>query len=617
MRVIVRGFLSAALLVACSVAAARAQGVEYIQAHYRKHEFRIPMRDGTKLFTAVYVPKDDSQAYPILLTRTPYGVGPYGSGSYPAALGPSEKFAREGYIIACQDVRGRNKSEGEFVDVRPYMPQKRGPKDIDESTDAYDTIEWLLKNVPGNNGRAGMWGISYPGFYAAMGAIDAHPALKAVSPQAPVTDWFLGDDFHHNGAQFLAPCFNFLAFFGRPGEPRLDLGTPDGYSFFLDLGPLSNVDAKYFKGKVAFWEEIVKHSAYDDFWKARTMLPYLKNIKPAVMTVGGWFDSEDLYGALHVYDSIEKQNPGVFNILVMGPWPHGGWARRDGDVLGNVRFDAKTSFLYRDQIESPFFEYFLKGKGNPRLPEAYVFETGKNQWRRQETWPPKAATARTLYLGAGGRLSFEPPREDQGKDYDEYVSDPARPVPFTERIDISTPVEYMVDDQRFASRRPDVLVYQTDALESDVTLAGPAAASLRVSTTGTDSDWVVKLIDVYPNDYPDPTPNPAGVRMGGYQQLVRGEPMRGKFRNSFEKPEPFEPDKVTKVEFVLPDVYHSFRRGHRIMIQIQSAWFPLVDRNPQKFVDIYRAVEADFQKATQRVYHTKADPSTIRVSVLK
>ncbi len=612
---IFRRFLLAISLYACP--ALLAQGREYVEAHYTKHEYRIPMRDGVKLFTSVYEPKDASRPYPILLTRTPYGVAPYGPEDYTSEVGPSEKFGLGGYIVAYQDVRGRNSSEGDFVDVRPYLAQKRGPKDIDESSDAWDTVDWLVKNIPNNNGRVGVWGISYPGFYAAMAAVDAHPAVKAVSPQAPVAEWFIGDDFHHNGALFLQPAFNFLSVFGRSGEPRFEYGTPDGYQFFLNLGPLSGVDARYFHGEVRFWEDILRHPVYDGYWKARTPLPHLKNIRPAVMTVGGWFDAEDLYGALHVYEAIEKQSPGAYNILVMGPWIHGGWARLDGDRLGDIQFGAKTALFYRDEIEFPFFDHFLKGGEDPRLPEAYVFETGKNRWERRDAWPPRDTKVETLYAHDNGRLATDPP-DQHGEIFDDYPSDPAKPVPFIAGINIGLPpVEYMIADQRFASRRPDVLAYQTTVLKHDLTVAGPVTASLFVSTTGTDSDWVVKLIDVYPDSYPDPSPNPAGVRMGGYQQLVRCEIMRGKFRNSFENPEPFQPGKVTKVEFVLPDVSHSFLRDHRVMVQVQSSWFPLVDRNPQTFVDIYHAAESDFQSATERVYRSREYPSAIRVNVLK
>jgi putative CocE/NonD family hydrolase len=599
-----------------------AQGLEYVQAHYTKFEYRIPMRDGVKLFTAVYVPKDDSKPYPILLNRTPYSVGPYGADRYRTDLGPSPLFGKRKYVFAYQDVRGRYLSEGEFVNVRPHNPRK-GPKDIDESTDTYDTIDWLVKHVPNNNGRVGQSGISYPGFYTSAGMIDAHPALKAASPQAPVADWFIGDDFHHNGALFLPHAFNFLANFGRPRpEPtikspqRFEHGTPDGYDFFLKMGPLANADSKFLKGDVAFWNEIMRHPNYDEFWKARNLRPHLKDIKPAVLTVGGWFDAEDLFGALETYRSVEAQNPPKANHLVMGPWWHGGWAKSDGDVFGQVKFNAKTAVYYREKIELPFFEYHLKGKGEPKLAKAMMFETGTNRWRRFEAWPPAGAKRKPLFFLAGGRLALEPV-SSKDEAFDEYVSDPARPVPSGEKVTIGMDKEYMVADQRFASRRPDVLVYATDPLTEDVTVAGPVDAELVVSTTGTDSDWVVKLIDVWPSDLPPPDPNPTGFQPGGYQQLIRGEPMRGKFRNSFEKPEPFEPGKPTPVNFAMPDVCHTFRSGHRIMVQVQSSWFPLVDRNPQTFCDIYSAKANDFRTATQRVHRSADRASRVTVRVLE
>jgi putative CocE/NonD family hydrolase len=572
------------------------------------------MRDGVKLFTAIYAPKDTSQKYPIMLYRTPYSVAPYGPNAYRASLGPSDHFQREKFIFVYQDVRGRLMSEGEFVDVRPHKPKKTGSKDIDESTDTYDTIEWLVKNVPNNNGRVGMWGISYPGFYTSMGVIDAHPALKAASPQAPIADWFIGDDFHHNGALFLAHTFNFFSSFGLPrpkpttegSRRRFEHGTPDGYRFFLDLGPLPNANTKYLKNEIAFWNDILEHPNYDDFWQARNIRPHLRKIRPAVMTVGGWFDAEDLFGALATYKTIEETNPGARNTIVMGPWFHGGWARSDGDMLGSVSFGQKTSLTYRETIELPFFNCLLKDKCDRQLPEAMMFETGSNQWRTYDSWPPNNAEPREIFFDANGRLSRTP---GSASAFEEYVSDPARPVPFINNIAIGMTREYMVDDQRFAATRPDVLIYQTPVLDRDVTLAGPIKATLYVSTTGTDSDFVVKLIDVFPNDAPE--------RMAGYQMLVRGEPMRARFRNSFSKPEAIVSGQVTKVEFTLPDVNHAFRRGHRIMVHIQSSWFPLVDRNPQKFVDIYRATEADFQKATQRVYHGGSNASRLTVSVLK
>ena len=605
------------------VSACFAQGLDYIKAHYTKYEYRIPMRDGAKLFTSVYVPKDASEKYPIMLDRTPYSVAPYGVDSFKTSLGPSEKFAREGFIFVYQDVRGRYMSEGEFVNMTPHRDVKRGPRETDESSDTYDTIDWLIKNMPGNTGKVGMWGISYPGFYAAAGIIDAHPALKAASPQAPIADWFIGDDFHHNGALYLPHAYRFLSAFGHPrpapapptpAAPPSGAELQDAYSFFLSLGPLSNANEKYFHNDVAFWNEMMQHGTYDEFWQARDLRRHLKNIKPAVMTVGGWFDAEDLFGALNTYQAIEKNSPGAHNILIMGPWCHGCWARTDGDALGSVRFGAKTGVFYRDEIEFPFFNYWLKGKGDPKLPEALVFETGTNQWRREDAWPPKDAQPKALYLQAGGKLGFDAPTESATA-FDEYISDPNKPVPYINGQAPGMTREHMVEDQRFASTRTDVLVYQGEELADDVTLLGPLAASLFVSTTGTDSDWVVKLIDVYPEDYPNPEPNPAGLHMGGYQQLIRGEAMRGKFRNSFSKPEPFAPGKMEKVEWVMPDINHCFRKGHRIMVQIQSSWFPLVDRNPQKFVDIYSAKVPDFVKATQRVYRAAAAASCVKVNV--
>jgi putative CocE/NonD family hydrolase len=619
-RAFVVSFVLAIALVAVSDRApSRAQSGDDVRAAYVKHEYQIAMRDGVKLFTSVYVPKDTSQKYPILLNRTPYSVAPYGPDAYKMTIGPSPLFQKEGYIIVYQDVRGRWMSEGTYMDVRPHKPNKSGPTDIDESSDTYDTIDWLVKNIPNNNGRVGMWGISYPGFYAAMGIMEAHPALKAASPQAPIADWFIGDDFHHNGALWLPHAFNFYAGFGQPRprpttegpKPLFAHGTPDGYKFFLEMGPLANADKKYYKGNIAFWNEMMAHPNYDEFWQARNTRPHLVNIRPAVMTVGGWFDAEDLFGALNTYKAIERQNPGAQNRLVMGPWFHGGWSRGDGDFLGNVEFGSKTSIFYRENIELPFFNYYLKDKGEMKLPEAYVFNTGANEWRTFGEWPPANTEARSVYLDAGGKLAMSAPANQES--FVEYVSDPAKPVPFINNIAIGMTREYMTDDQRFAARRPDVVVYQTEPMTDGLTVAGPIKVSLDVSTTGTDSDFIVKVIDVYPDDAPDPKFNPAQVRMGGYQMLVRGEPFRARFRNSFSKPEAMAPGRRTHIEFEMPDVLHTFMKGHRLMIQVQSTWFPLVDRNPQKFVNIYAATEADFQKATERVYST----SRVTFNVMK
>jgi putative CocE/NonD family hydrolase len=595
-----------------------------IKARYTKNEYRIEMRDGVKLFTAVYTPKDRSQAYPFLMSRTPYTVAPYGIESYRQHLGPaSEKFRAEGFIFVYQDVRGKGRSEGQFVHVRPYIPDKRSPQQVDESSDTFDTLDWLVKNVPNNNGRAGVYGISYPGFYAAAAAIDAHPALKAASPQAPVINWFIGDDFRHNGVLFLAHAFGFFGFFGRPGPEqavapgsKFDMDTPDGYNFHLSMGGLANYDERLFKGQVEFWKELLANDTYNAFWKSRDLRRYVTNLKPAMLTVGGWFDAEDVYGPLGLYAMAEKQNPGAVNLLVEGPWSHGGWGRSDGTKLGNADFGSNTSKYFQDEIEYPFFLYHLKGRGaGDKLPEASVFETGRNEWHKLDAWPPREAETKTYFFQAGGKLSANAP-DQPGDAFDEYVSDPNKPVPFLPYIDRGMNYNYMTDDQRHAAARPDVLVYQTEPLNQDLRVAGPLRATLYVSTTGTDSDWVVKLIDVYPNDAPDPSPNPAGVHMGGYQMLVRGEPFRGKFRNGFDKPAPFVPGRVEKVEFALPDVFHAFRRGHRLMVQVQSTWFPLADRNPQKFMPIKDAKAGDFVKATQRVYRSRGEASGLAVPVL-
>jgi putative CocE/NonD family hydrolase len=595
-----------------------------VQSRYEKREVLIPMRDGTRLFTSIYIPRDTTQRYPILLSRTPYSVRPYGEQHYKSSVGPSGLFSQSGYIFVYQDVRGRWASEGDFVNMRPHRAMKQGPNDIDESTDTYDTIEWLVRNVRHNNGRVGMWGVSYPGFYTAAGMIDAHPALVAASPQAPIVDWFMGDDWHHNGALFLPHIFNFMSSFGRPRpmpvkefSHKFDHGTSDGYHFFLRLGPLRNADARYFKGEIAFWNEAMRHGNYDEFWQERNLRPHLSNIRPAVMTVGGWFDAENLFGALETYKNVERSSPGISNTIVMGPWSHGGWSHGNGDKLGDVQFASNTSAFYRESIEFPFFEHHLKGRGAVRPPEAWMFQTGSNEWRQFEAWPPQGLQQKSLYVQAGGALSFDPPpASESDASFDEYVSDPAKPVPFTEKTSIGMDPLYMVADQRCAARRPDVLVYSTDTLQQPITVAGPLKVELVVSTSGTDSDWIVKVIDVFPDRATDSNGSPAGIELGGYQQLVRGDVMRGKFRNSFEHPEPFQPDQATHVHFTMPDILHTFQPGHRIMVQIQSSWFPLVDRNPQTFVDINNAVESDFRKATQRVYRSADLPTRVVVNVL-
>lgn len=596
----------------------------YIRQHYTKMECYIPMRDGVKLFTSIYIPKDQSKKYPFLINRTPYTVAPYGENQYKTTLGPDPLFIREGYIFVYQDVRGKWMSEGNYVDIRPHIPHKNSKQQVDESSDTYDTIDWLLKNITHNNGKVGIYGISYPGFYSTAALPDAHPALKAVSPQAPVTDWFRGDDFHHNGAFFVADAFSFYSSFGvprpqpvKPGEQgkKVTYTVNDNYDFFLQLGALRHVKERYFGDSISFWNDLMNHGTLDTFWQAREITRHLTKVRPAVLVVGGFFDAEDCYGALHTYQAIEQQNPKADNRLVMGPWFHGGWVRGDGSSFGDIHFDQPTSTWYQENMELPFFNYYLKGKGTFEPAEATIFITGSNEWKHFNTWPPKQTVTKALYLHAGGKLSFDPPTAAES--YDEYISDPNAPVPYQQGVNQSRSREYMIDDQRFASKRPDVQVYQTDVLTEDITLTGPLLAKLQVSTSGTDADYVVKLVDVYPDHAPNPSPNRGNVLMGGYQMLVRGEVFRGKFRHSFKKPEPFVPGEITAINFALPDVAHTFKKGHRIMIQIQNSWFPLVDRNPQQFIDIYReALDHDFQKATHRIYHDEEHASHVDISVL-
>ncbi len=602
----------------------------FVRENYQKYEYQIPMRDGVKLFTAVYVPKDASKdrKYPFLMQRTCYSVSPYGTEKYPKKLGPSATLMRDKYIFVYQDVRGRYMSEGTFTNMTPHIPNKKSKSQVDESSDTYDTIEWLLKNVKNNNGRAGQWGISYPGFYTIAGAVAAHPALKASSPQAPVSDFFF-DDFHHNGAFIENYLLTFPVFGIQHEKPTkehwwrsemIDPKTADGYQFYYDLGPLKNAQQYYADN--FFWQEIMQHPNYDEFWQKRSILPHLQHVKHAVMTVGGWFDAEDLYGPLNIYKGLEKNNQGMYNTLVMGPFGHGRWSIETGHTVhSNIYFGDSIATFYQREIEAPFFGHFLKGSGDGKtnLPEAYLFDTGQKEWRKFDQWPVQSAQTTEFFFGEGGKLSTEAAK---GEGFAQFISDPVKPVPHTEDLTTIlgfTPFNYMSEDQRFAGRRPDVLVFQTDVLTEDVTLGGEIMAKLKVSTTGTDADWVVKLIDVYPPDEPNhpylPNDN---IVLANYQQLVRSEVMRGRFRNSFEKPEPLKPNEITDVSFQLQDVLHTFKKGHRIMVQVQSTWFPLVDRNPQKYVDnIYQATEADFTKATHRVYHSASQPSSLRVQVLK
>jgi putative CocE/NonD family hydrolase len=587
----------------------------YVRNNYEKIEQLIPMRDGKQLFTAIYIPKDKSKKYPVLLNRTPYTVAPYGANEYKKYLGNFPAEMREGFIFVYQDVRGKWMSEGDFDDVRPIHTTKN-KKAIDESTDTYDTLEWLAKNLKNYNQKAGIYGISYPGFYSTMSLVNSHPTLKAVSPQAPVTNWFLGDDFHHNGVLFLADSFKFMSSFGvkRPqpitpdkGPKSLDFPIKDTYRFYLEGGSVKELKAKYFQDNIKFYNDLFAHPDYDQFWKDRDPLPHLKNVKPAVMTVGGFFDAEDAYGAFETYKAIEKQNPTATNILVAGPWFHGGWVRSKADTFGDMQFGSETGEYYKENIELPFFNYYLKDKGNFKPTEAHIFITGSNQWKQFETWPPKNVLTKKMYLQDNGKITFD--KSNNSTTFDEYVADPNNPVPYQGGVLENRTREYMVDDQRFASTRPDVMVYQTDILTEDITITGPVINHLFVSSTGTDADYVVKLIDVYPEN----TPKFNDKLMGGYQNLIRAEIMRGKYRNSFSTPEALIPNKKTDITYTMPDVGHTFKKGHRIMIQVQNSWFPLADRNPQQFMNVYEATAKDFIKQTQRIYHD----SYIEIPVLK
>lgn len=588
---------------------------DWVRANYSKFEYRIPMRDGTKLFTTVYRPNWSRGKFPIVLMRTPYSAGPYGASHYRGLLGPYPAFDKEGFVFCFQDVRGRFMSEGQFDNMRSHGQA------VNESTDTFDTIDWLVKNVPRNNGKVGQWGISYPGLYTASGMISNHPALKIASPQAPIADWFW-DDMHHNGAFNLQLAFNFFSLFGvkqdGPWEKwpdRFEHKTPDGYQFFLNLGPLRNVNEKFFKGKIDFWNKMAEHPNYDEFWQSRSILPYLNSVTCTVLTVGGWYDAEDLYGPLEIYKTVEKNNPAITNTLVMGPWFHGGWVRGEGDRLGDTPFDFPTAKYFQKEVMLPLFLAKLKEKDDPELPEALVFETGANRWREFDSWPPPS-TEKTLYFNKGQSLTFTPPKGEQSPD--SFVSDPFHPVPSTAAITISRRREMMSEDQRYASSRPDVLTFQSEVLTEDTTLVGPLEAELFVSTNQTAADWVVKLVDVYPGEEEPRKVGDESVSLGAAQLLVRYEILRGRFRDSFEKPKPFVPNLVTRVPIKLLDVCHNFQRGHRIMLQIQSSHFPFFDRNPQKYVEnIFQAKESDFVRAEHKVWHSEKYPSRLKVKVLK
>jgi hypothetical protein len=627
-------FFISSIIACCFIASAQNADSIWIVNNYTKLERQVAMRDGIKLFTSIYIPKDKSEKHPILIERTPYSCAPYGEDEWKDYWNSFRKaYLRENYIMVTQDVRGRWMSEGEFVNIRPFNPDKKTDQDIDESSDTYDTIEWLIKNISNNNGKVGVFGISYPGFYATMAAASNHPALVAVSPQAPVTNWFIGDDFHHKGAFFIMDGFSFYsamgAGFGMPHpKPASDapksIGFPvhDNYKFYLETGPLPAF-SKLMGDSVAFWKELYAHPNYDAWWKARDARNATKKLNPAMLWVGGLFDAEDTWGAWNAYKAAEQNNPGkAFNKLVMGPWYHVQWANNDGTHLGNVHFGSNTSLWYQQNIEVPFFNYYLKGKGDiSKIAEANIFLTGANTWRHFDQWPPAGKVDKVLYLQEQGKLDWVQPGAKSG--FSEYVSDPAKPVPYTEDVHFTRTRNYMTDDQRFAGRRPDVLTFKTTVLTEDITVTGVVTADLLTSISTTDADFVVKLIDVYPdnlsgssvNIYTDQDPE-LHYPMGGYEMLVHAEVFRGRYRNSFEEPEPFIPNTIERVKYDLGDVAHTFKQGHRIMIQVQSSWFPLVDRNPQKYVNIYEAVESDFQKATIRIYHDERNASHIILPVL-
>jgi len=606
--------------------AAFAQGSDstWLVNNYIKKELTIPMRDGVKLFVSVYLPKDQSEKHPILIERTPYSCSPYGKDYRAFWADHLIQYCKKGYIMVIEDVRGRWMSEGDFADVRPFNFNKKTNKDIDESSDTYDTIDWLLKNLENNNGKVGVFGISYPGFYSTMASLSGHPALKAVSPEAPVTDWFVGDDFHHNGAFFQMDAFAFYKEFGfgqphphptSTPAPTYDPPVHDNYQFYLSEGTLSNL-TQLAGDSLKFWNEMMVHPNRDSWWLARNARIGIKDVKPAMLLVGGLFDAEDCFGAWNVYKAIDKQSPATNNRLVMGPWFHGQWRNNYGNYLGNVHWGSNTSEWYATHIEIPFFDYYLRGVGSAdSISKVTLFYTGENKWHQLKQWPPADMQPTDIYLEEKGKLSFDVPKTDKAT-FDTYVSDPAKPVPYTSDVHFNRSRNYMTDDQRFAARRTDVLFFQTDTLTKDVTLAGPVVADLLVSLSNTDADFIVKLIDVFPDNagyndidiYEDDPENDPVTKypMGGYQMLVRAEIMRGRYRNSFSSPEPFTPGKPTQVKYTLPDVAHTFKKGHRMMVQVQSSWFPLVDRNPQQFIDIYHAKDDDFLKETIQIFHNQS-----------
>lgn len=590
---------------------------EYIRANYTKYEHKITMRDNVQLFTSVYVPNDSSKKYPIMLQRTPYRVAPYGSNKYKTALGPSASFEKDGFIFVFQDVRGKFMSQGTYVNMRPQDAYKKGKKATDDATDTFDTIDWLVKNIKKNNGKVGMWGTSYPGYYTSVAAINSHPALKAISPQAPIADWFF-DDFHRNGAFVLPMAFLFFDSFDKVRDdvhanwPKgMDAITPDGYEFFRKLGPLSNVNKNYFNGTRPFWNELTEHPNYDEYWQARNVLPHLNNTKPATLVVGGWYDTEDLYGPLATYQAMSKANKNEHIKLIMGPWYHGQWNRGDGTKLGEAHFGFNTSKWFQTEVLLPFFKQHLKADKDAKLATATMFETGSNRWREFDVWPPKKSNKKTLFLGENESLNSLA----QNNGFSEYISDPNKPVPHSANISRGWDKPYMVEDQRFTARRPDVLVFETEVMQDDMTIAGALDLNLWFSTTESAADIVVKLVDVFPGK--DANNDKVDQKTGNRHELVRWGVIRGRFRDSFSEPKAFEPNKVSKVNFELYDVLHTIKRGHKLQIQIQSSMFPFIDINPQKYVgNIFDATESDFVKADHKIYHSKKYPSTIEFSTI-
>jgi len=621
-------YLSKVVLVLCFATVSSAgfagdkesdERADYIRDNYTKFEHKITMRDGTQLFTAVYTPNDRSKEYPIIMQRTPYRVAPYGTDRYKSRLGPDAQFEKEGFIFVFQDVRGKFLSQGTYVNMRPQDAHQRGKKAVDDATDTYDTIDWLLDNVSNNNGKVGMWGTSYPGYYTSVAGINSHKALKALSPQAPIADWFF-DDFHRNGAFVTPMAFLFFDTFDKQlDKPQahwpkgMDKVTPDGYDFFLKLGPLSNVNKDYFKGERPFWNELTEHPNYDDYWQARNVLPHLGRVKPATLIVGGWYDTEDLYGPLSTYQKMSKNNKKEHIKMIMGPWYHGQWNRGNGDKLGQADFGVDTSKWFQKNVLLPFFNHHLKGGDNPKLASATMFETGSNRWREFEQWPPKKTTVKRYLLGAKQRLSEQ---ETDGVAFSDYVSDPAKPVPHSASISRGWDKPYMVEDQRFSARRPDVLTFETPVMTDDMTIAGAIDLNLWFSTTETAADIVVKLVDVFPAI--DENSNKVDLDTGNRHELVRWGVIRGRFRESMSQPKPFVANQPTEVNFELYDVLHTIKRGHKLQIQIQSSMFPFIDRNPQKYVEnIFEATEQDFVRATHKIYHNAQYPSSIELKLLK